>query len=128
MKKRINAIIMIVMVLVSVAFVSIAQDQNLEQFYLGKWKVTAFGLPQGDIEMLVTFEKKDGKLCGNISTTDDNAEAMTFTKVELDEGSITAYYTAQGYDVYFVLEQDEGGQVKGSMMDMFDMEGEKVEK
>lgn len=128
MKKKINAIIMIVMALVFVAIESNAQDQNLEQFYLGKWKVTAFGLPQGDIEMLVTFEKKDGKMCGNISTVEDNADTMAFTKVELDKGSITAYYTAQGYDVYFVLEQDEGGQVKGSMMDMFDMEGEKIEK
>lgn len=128
MKKRIQTIIMVVMAFVFVTIQSNAQDQNFEQFYLGKWQLTAYGLPQGDIEMLVMFEKKDGKMCGKISTVDDNSEAIAFTKVELEGGSITAYYTAQGYDVYFVLEQEEGGKVKGSMMDMFDMEGEKVKE
>ncbi|QIA09147.1 hypothetical protein [Draconibacterium halophilum] len=128
MKKKINTIVMVVMALVFIAIESNAQDQNSEQFFLGKWKIMSYGLPQGDAELLVTFEKKDGKLGGKISTGEENAEAMAFTKVELEENSITAYYTTQGYDVYFILEKEDGNKVKGTMMDMFDMEGEKVKE
>ena len=103
-----------------------AQEKAVEDFFVGKWKVMAYGLPQGDTEMMITFEKKDGKLGGNISTTDGSSEKMEFTKVELEDNSIKAYYTAQGYDVYFILEKKDNEKAEGSMMDMFDMKGTKI--
>ena len=128
MKKGIQVIIAFVMVLLCTNVRANPGEKSSEDFFIGKWKVMAYGLPQGDVEMLITFEEKDGKMGGNISTGEENDEAMAFTKVELEENSITAYYTAQGYDVYFILEKEDGNKVKGTMMDMFDMEGEKVKE
>ncbi len=102
-----------------------AQDKVGEDFFLGKWKITAYGLPQGDTEMIFFLEKKEGKLEGNIG--DGKPEnAIKFSKVELKDKSVTVYYTAQGYDVYMTLEKVDENKVSGSMMDMFDLKGVKV--
>ena len=128
MKKKINTIVMVVMALVFIAIESNAQDQNSEQSFLGKWKVLAYGLPQGDAEMIITFKMENDKLAGTIGTKETPEEKTEFSKVEIEGNSVTAYYTTQGYDVYFVLEKEDGNKVKGTLMDMFDMEGEKVKE
>lgn len=128
MKKGIKFICSTVVVLLLVAASSIAQEKAVEDFFVGKWKVMVYGLPQGDVEMVTTIENKDGKLGGSIYAIADSTQVTVFSKVELTEKSLTAYYTAQGYDVYFVLQKGDGEKVTGSMMDMFDMKGTKIKK
>ncbi|MBN1185197.1 MAG: hypothetical protein JXB49_23125 [Bacteroidales bacterium] len=128
MKKEISIFLTSVFVLLFMTITVYAQSNNAEDFFIGKWKITAYGLPQGDIEMLVTFDKKEGNLSGNITTVQDTTQLIPFTKTELYGNSITAYYTAQGYDVYFTLEKGEGENVTGSMMEMFDIKGTKINK
>jgi hypothetical protein len=116
------------LVLLFIAINTNAQDKTVEDFFVGKWKFMVYGLPQGDVEMVTTIENKDGKLGGSIYAIQDSTQVTVFSKVELKEKSLTAYYTAQGYDVYFVLEKGDGEKVTGSMMDMFDMKGTKIKK
>jgi|WetSurSiteA1Bulk_404760.scaffolds.fasta_scaffold30695_2 hypothetical protein len=126
MKKKISIFLTSVFVLLFMAITMYAQSNNAKDFFIGKWKTTAYGLPQGDIEMFVTFDKKEGNLGGNITTVQDTTQLIPFTKIELNENSITAYYTAQGYDVYFTLQKGEGENVTGYMMEMFEMKGTKI--
>ena len=98
-----------------------------EDYFVGTWKVKAFGLPQGDTELVIQFEKKDGKLTGGIV---DPATQKTnpFTKVETAQNKVTAYFIAQeqGMEVYLTLEKKDDTNVTGSIMDMFNMEGTKA--
>lgn len=99
-----------------------------EDYFVGTWKVKAFGLPQGDTEMIIRFEKKDGKLAGGIvdATTQ---EVTPFTKIEMAHSKValTAYFIAkeQQMEVYLTLDKKDDANVTGSIMDMFNMEGSK---
>jgi hypothetical protein len=53
-------------------------------------------------------------------------ETIKFTNVEEKENSVTVYFNASGYDVYMTLEKKDDNHVTGSMMDMFDVSGERV--
>lgn len=128
MKKVIGSIFATVVVFLLIVSSSRAQEKVDENFFLGKWKIMVYGLPQGDVEMVTTIENKDGKLGGSIYAIQDSTQVTVFSKVELKDKSLTAYYTAQGYEVYFVLEKGDGEKVTGSMMDMFDMKGTKLKK
>jgi hypothetical protein len=128
MKNVIRIINTTLIVLLLMVLNSNAQEKTIENFFLGKWKIMVYGLPQGDTEMLVTFEKKDQKLVGNIGVVNDAAPKITFSEVKLNESSVTASYTAQGYDVYFELKKEKEDSISGSMMDMFEMKGTKIKE
>lgn len=100
-----------------------AQDAN--NFFVGKWKVLTVGTPNGDSKSLVTLERKDGKFTGTMAN-EGAGETIKFTNVEEKENKVTVYFSASGYDVYMVLEKKDDNHVKGSMMDMFDVSGERV--
>lgn len=126
MKKTINifAVSLILFLGLVVSNKINAQDKAKEDFFLGKWKITAFGLPQGDTEMIFVLENKDGKIEGNVG--DGKPETATkFSKIEFKENSVTVYYTSQGYDVYMTLEKVDEDNVKGTIMDMFDLKGKR---
>lgn len=128
MKKRICIFITSVLILFFGAINSNAQSDTTEDYFLGMWKVMTYGLPQGDVEMIVTFEKKDGKLGGTLAAIEDTAQKIPFAKIEHKNDLITAYYTTQGYDVYFKLKIVDNDQVKGWMMDMFEIEGNRFKE
>jgi hypothetical protein len=115
--------ILTVIVLFLMSLQSNAQDTK--NFFVGKWKVLTVGTPNGDATSFVTLEQKDGKLTGNMSGM-GTTETITFTNVEEKENSVTVYFSASGYDVYMVLEKKDDNHVTGSMMDMFDVSGERV--
>ncbi|GEO06371.1 hypothetical protein AAE02nite_40350 [Adhaeribacter aerolatus] len=97
-------------------------------YFAGTWNVKAFGLPDGDTEMILLFEKKDGKLTGGILDPATKKVANPFTKVELAGNKVTAYFMAPEHnmEVYLNLEKKDDTAVKGSIMDMFNMEGSKA--
>lgn len=53
-------------------------------------------------------------------------EIAKLDKVELGDSTITVYFTAQGYDVNLVLNKKDEDHVAGSLMGMFDAEGDRV--
>lgn len=94
-------------------------------YFAGKWSVVVAGTPNGDAKMVVSLERKDGKLSGAITNPGSN-EPTKFSNVEEKENSVTVYFTSSGYDVYMTLEKKGDNKVEGSMMDMFDAKGERV--
>jgi len=115
--------VLTVFVLFLLAINSNAQDTK--SFFVGKWKVLTQGTPNGDATSIVAFERIDGKLTGIMSSQGSN-ESTKFTNVEEKENTVTMYFNAGGYDVYMVLEKKDENHVTGSMMDMFDISGERV--
>jgi hypothetical protein len=112
--------------ILSILFVSttLQAQSTPEDYFVGTWNVKAFGLPQGDTDMVIQIEKKDGKLGGGIVDA-STKEINPFTKVEVAANKLTAYFTAQGMEVYLTLEKKDDTNVTGSIMDMFNMEGSK---
>jgi hypothetical protein len=110
-----------------VLFVTNVQAQSApEDYFVGTWKVKAYGLPQGDTDMIIQFEKKDGKLSGGIVNA-ETKEVNPFTKIDVAGNKVMAYFTApeQGIEVYLSLEKKDDTSVTGSIMDMFNMDGTK---
>lgn len=102
-----------------------AKAQASGDFFIGKWDVLSTGLPSGDAKSIVTFERKDGKLIGTMAEA-KKPNVNVFRKVEEKENSVTAYFTASGYDVYIFLEKKDDNNVIGSLMDMFDCTGVRI--
>lgn len=115
--------VLTVFVLFLFAINSNAQDAS--SFFVGKWKVLTVGTPNGDATSIITLERKDGKLTGTMNS-EGATESIKFTNVEEKENTVTVYFSASGYDVYMVLEKKDENHVTGSMMDMFDVSGERV--
>jgi hypothetical protein len=126
MKKLSNTLIL--SILSFLLLVNTLQAQTApEDYFAGTWNVKAFGLPDGDANMVIRFEKKEGKLSGGIVDPATKKE-NPFTKVELVNNKVTAYFMApeQQMEVYLTLEKKGDANVKGSIMDMFDMDGTKA--
>jgi acetyl-CoA carboxylase carboxyltransferase component len=106
-------------------FSSSASAQQ-KSFFIGKWNVTVVGTPKGDAKILVEFVAKDSTtLTGSI--TDPATQKVTkIDRIELKDKSITAYFNAEGTDIYLFLEKKDEDKVTGSLMDMFDASGSRV--
>jgi hypothetical protein len=102
-----------------------AQTKGHADFFAGKWNVLVKGLPDGDTKMIVQLDKKDATLTGLIQDS-TGTEIAQFSKVELVDSTVTLYFTAQNYNVNLQLIKKSQDRVTGSMMDMFDAEGDRV--
>ncbi len=91
---------------------------------LGKWSVLLKGTPNGDSKMIFELEKKDATIIGVIKDTTGGGISK-ITSVELKETDITIYFTAHGYDVNLLLAKKDDDYVTGSLMGMFNAEGER---
>jgi hypothetical protein len=126
MKKLISTLILSVLSLLLLVTTLQAQTAP-EDYFVGSWKVKAYGLPDGDAEMIIKFEKKEGKFSG--AMVDPATKIVTpFTKIEVANNKLTAYFMApdQQMEVFLTLERKDDTNVKGSIMDMFDMAGTKA--
>lgn len=112
-------------VLFLVALSYVANAQSAPDYFVGKWSVLVKGTPSGDSKMLVTLERKDGKLTGAISA-EGQSDSIKLSNVEEKETSATVYFTANGYDVYILMNKKDDDHVIGDMMGMFDATGERV--
>lgn len=109
-------------------FASNLQAQSApEDYFVGTWKVKAYNLPQGDTDMIIQLDKKDGKLSGGLVDAATKQITTPFTKIDVAANKLTAYFIAQeqGMEVYLTLEKKDDTNVTGSIMDMFNMEGTK---
>ena len=104
-----------------------AKAQSNTDFFVGKWDILVKGTPQGDVNMKVTFEKKDGKLIGTMVNPDTQKEEP-FNKLDTTAKGIIVYFSAQGYDVDMSLEKQDEDHVIGSVMNMLEVTGVRVKK
>ena len=104
-----------------------AKAQSNTDFFVGKWDILVKGTPQGDVNMKVNFEKKDGKLVGTMVNPETQKEEP-FNKLDTTEKGIIVYFSAQGYDVDMSLEKQDDDHVIGSVMNMLEVTGVRVKK
>ena len=102
-----------------------AQSKSGGDYFTGKWNLLVKGLPDGDTKMSVNLEKKDTSYAGALNDS-TGKEIAKFSKVEMKDTAVTVYFTAQGYDVYLRLNKKGEDHVTGTMLDMFDAEGDRV--
>ncbi|WPV01969.1 hypothetical protein SNE26_09300 [Mucilaginibacter sp. cycad4] len=96
-----------------------------ESYFIGKWKSMFKGVPQGDTEVTIVFEKKEGKISG--SMIDPKTNAITnFDAVEVKDGILSTKFTAQGYEVSLSLKKKDDDNLEGSMMEQFDVTGTRI--
>jgi len=116
-------------ILVTVFFLLMATAGNAQSkagadYFDGKWSVLLKGTPGGDTKLVFSLEKKNDSISGVVLDT-AGVEITKLTKVELKDSVINMYFTTQGYDVNLLLTKKDDDHVTGSLMSMFDAEGER---
>ena len=104
-----------------------AMAQSAKDYFVGKWKITVIGTPNGDNTGTYILDRKDGKLVGSLQDS-TGKEVTKFTSVDEKDKSITINFTVQSYDVSLSLDPIDDDHVKGSMMGMFDAKGIRVKE
>jgi hypothetical protein len=104
-----------------------AQTKSNADFFAGKWNVLVAGTPNGDSKIIVSLEKKDGKLEGTILDS-TNKEIAKITKVEEKDKSVTVFFYAQNYDLYLLMDRKDDDHVTGNMLNMFDATGNRIKE
>jgi hypothetical protein len=94
-------------------------------YFAGKWSVLIKGLPNGDAKMFFVLEKKDTTMIGVVQDS-TGTEISKIDKVELKDTTATVYFSAQGYDVNLAMTKKDDDHITGSLMGMFDAEGERL--
>ena len=94
-------------------------------YFTGKLSVMVKGTTNGDSKMLVVLDKKDSTLTGTIQDS-TGKEIFKIDKVELRGDKATIYFNTEGYDVNLEMNKKDDGHFTGSMMGMFDADGERV--
>jgi hypothetical protein len=102
-----------------------AQTKTGADYFTGKWDVLIKGTPGGDAKMFVVLAKSDSSMTGAVQDS-TGTEISKLSKVELTDSSATVYFTAQGYDVNLLMTKKDDDHFTGSMMGMFDADGERV--
>jgi hypothetical protein len=101
-----------------------AQSKTGADYFADTWTVLVKGLPQGDTKMLFVIEKRSDSLSGVVQDS-TGMEITKIDKVDLKDTTATIYFSTQGYDVNLVLNKKDDDHVTGSLMNMFDAEGER---
>jgi hypothetical protein len=102
-----------------------AQTGTGADYFAGKWSVLLKGLPSGDTKMIFILEKKDTLMTGVVQDS-TGTQIAKLDKVEIKGTTATVYFNAQGFDVNLVMNKKDDDHVTGSLMGMFDAEGERV--
>jgi len=102
-----------------------AQSKAGAEYFNGKWSVLLKGTPSGDVKMIFVLESKSDSLSGIVQDT-LGVEISKITNIELKDNEITLYFNVQSYDVNLLLTRKDEDHVTGSLMNMFEAEGERV--
>jgi hypothetical protein len=113
------------LLLLAISFGANAQTKTGADYFEGKWNVLVKSLPQGDTKMVFTLDKKDASMTGAVQDS-TGKEIAKLDKVELGDNTVTVYFSAQGYDVNLVMNKKDDDHVTGTLMGMFDAEGDRV--
>ncbi len=96
-------------------------------FFVGKWEISIFGTPQGDVKMVTDLIRKDGKLTGELKDAADSTKPIIpITAIEEKDGEIELSFSAAGYDLTLPLKKEDDDNLKGQLMNMFDAKAKRV--
>ena len=103
-----------------------AQAKNTgENYFIGKWNVMVYGVPDGDTKMVIDIEKKDDKLTGNMADPAKTDPPLELANIEVADSTFKATFNAQGMDISLMLKIKDDKNITGNMMDTFDIKGTK---
>ena len=77
--------------------------------------------------MTLVLENKNGRIAGVIQDP-TGKEIYKVTDADLKENEINLYYGIQGTEVSLNLRKKDNDHATGSMMGMFDVEGERIKQ
>lgn len=121
MKKLISLITMLCLVIsVAMASVPVASDN-----FVGEWDLLVEGTPQGDVRVIMTIEKVDGKLKGKFKMAGSDQET-TLSSISEGNDSISFSFFAEGYDLYMSLNANGSDALKGYLVDQFPVTGNRL--
>jgi hypothetical protein len=70
-----------------------------EKYFIGKWNVMVYGVPDGDTKMVINIEKKEDKLTGNMSDPAKSDPPVELAGIEIADSTLNASFSAQGMDI-----------------------------
>lgn len=97
--------------------------------YVGSYEMIVFEVDNiGDLPLYLDLTKEGDKYTAAINPKEGMQDVdFEVEGTTLDEGIFTIEAYAAGYDIYFEL-TIEGDEVTGSLMNMFDVEGSRIQK
>src|SRR4051812_12599703 len=102
-----------------------AQSKTGADYFTGKWNVLVKGTPNGDSKMVFVLDKKDTTLTGVVQDS-TGKEISKIDKADVSGDKATVYFIAQGYDVNLEMNKKDDNHITGSLMGMFNAEGDRV--
>jgi hypothetical protein len=96
-----------------------------EKYFIGKWNVMVYGVPDGDTKMIISIEKKDDKLTGTMADPSKTDPPLELANIEVADSTFKATFNAQGMDIALMLKIKDDKNITGNMMDMFEIKGTK---
>ena len=122
------------LIFLSISFLIIScgvKKKVTKDLYTGVYEITVFDVDQiGDVPLTLTINKNETGYISKLDMRGEAAENADYmwevqgTKVEDEVISIEAIIASYDVDFELTIEEDE---VSGSMMGMFDVEGNRVE-
>ena len=94
--------------------------------FVGKWEIVIFGTPNGDSKMIAEITRKDGNLEGQLTSVEEPDTKLPITNIEEEGGKMTIYYSGGGYDLNIPFEKVDDDNLKGKLMDMFEVTGKRI--
>jgi hypothetical protein len=101
------------------------QSKTGADYFAGKWNVLILGTPYGDLKRIYVLEKKESSLNGIVQDS-TGKEVAKCSKVEVQDNQVTLYYQAMGNDVSVTLVRKDDDHVSGSVLNMFEANGERI--
>ncbi len=109
------------------AYVGVNAQSGEKNSFLGSWDIIMVALPQGDTKSQLVLNETDGKLSGVLKFGEPSSAEAPIVSPVIKDSVLTFRATLQGYDIDFVL-NNEDGVLKGSMYNnMFVVTGKKSE-
>ena len=99
--------------------VETAEANASSDFFVGKWKTTFIGTPNGDATLTLDLARKDGKITGSITPNDGEAKEIPLDNIEETPEKLTVYFKMSSYDINVKLEKVDADTLTGSLMGMF---------
>ena len=108
------------------ASTTMAQTSTAPDYFVGDWEVTINGTPMGNITVMLTLERVDGKLVGKF--VDAAGMETKMNDITENENSLTLTFTSEYGDLVLAIQRKDDENVSGSLMDSFTVEGKRVIK
>jgi len=121
--RKVNVIFAAIFILLSA--VANAQTRTGFEYFKGKWNVVASS-PNGDVRMIVGFEKTDDKVTGTIKDSDGKEMYKVVSTMVSEKQSTIRFIGSQGEVAMVLIKKDED-TVTGDIMDgMVPVYGERI--